>query len=130
MVAVSVVLVLLLYVLKTGVGAEQVEHHGQTVDYSDNPNDCIVCHDGIIAPDAGYCTVGCGFSSSHSILKDYPPRQKEDSYVPVESLQGKGIRLFDGKVGCVSCHDLKKTSEYHLVIDNDGSALCYSCHIN
>lgn len=128
LVAVSIVLILLLYFMKVGVHAEQVDHHGLTVDYSDDPNDCITCHDGSIAPPARYCTVNCGFSTAHSILKDYPPRQKEQSYAPVESLQEKGIRLFNGKVSCVSCHDLKISTKNHLIMDNNGSVLCFSCH--
>lgn len=129
LIAVSIVLALLLYLLTDGVYAEQVAHHGQIVDNSGDPKECIACHDGLIAPQAHYCTVECGFGTSHSILKDYPPREKESFYKPVESLQEKGIRLFDGKVICVSCHDLRITTKYHLIIDNSGSALCYSCHI-
>lgn len=125
----SMLLVLLLYFLKDGISAEQIDHHGQMVDYSSDPNDCIVCHDGVIAPESHSCTVECGFGGSHSILKEYPPLMKESSYASVESLQEKGIRLYNGRVVCVSCHDLRKTTKYHLVMDNSGSALCYACHI-
>ena len=54
---------------------------------------------------------------------------KESFYAPVGSLQGKGIRLFNGKLSCVSCHDLKNSTKYNLVMDNSSSALCFSCHI-
>jgi predicted CXXCH cytochrome family protein len=122
-------IIFLLNLLKDGISAEQVDHHGQMVDDSSDPKDCIVCHDGLIAPEAHFCTVECGFGTSHSILKEYPPRMKESSYAPVESLQKKGIRLYNGKVSCVSCHDIKKTTQYHLVMDNSDSTLCFACHI-
>lgn len=128
-VTVSFLLVFLLCLLNVGVSAEQVDHHGQMVDVGGDPRNCTVCHDGLVAQDARYCRVECGFGSSHSILKEYPPRMNESSYAPVESLQEKGIRLFNGKVSCESCHDLKKSTEYHLIMDNSGSVLCFSCHI-
>lgn len=128
LVTASVMLTFLLYLLKDGVSAEQISHHGQMVDDSGDPNDCIVCHDGIIASYARYCTSECSAVTSHSIFKDYPPRLKERYYAPVESLRVKGIRLFNGKVSCVSCHDLRQSAKYHLIMDNKGDALCLSCH--
>lgn len=125
----SIMLIFLLNLSINGVSAELVTHSGQIVENSGDPNDCIVCHDGVTAPDARYCTVDCGFATSHSILKEYPPRSKESSYASVAALQEKGIRLFNGKIACVSCHDLQKTTKYHLIMDNSGSALCFSCHI-
>lgn len=125
----SMILVFLLYFPKGGVSAEQVSHQGMMVDDDGNPNNCIVCHDGLIASEVHSCTVECGFGGSHSISREYPPRSKESGYASVESLREKGIRLYNGKVSCASCHDLKKTTEYHLVMDNSGSDLCFSCHI-
>lgn len=129
LIAATVLLAFLLNLPKDGVSAERVAHYGQMVENNGGPNDCIVCHDGLIAPDAHYCTVECGFGASHSIFKEYPPRSKEGSYAPVESLQEKGMRLFNGKVSCVSCHDLRKSTKYHLIMDNSRSALCFSCHL-
>lgn len=129
LITLTVMFAFLLYFLKGGVSAEQIAHNGWMVDDSGDPNDCIVCHDGTTAPLARYCTVDCSAVTSHSILKEYPPSLKESTYVPVELLQEKGIRLFNGKVGCVSCHDLRQTTGDHLVMDNAGSALCFSCHL-
>lgn len=124
----TVMLALPPYLLTDAVCAERIAHHGMTVENSESPYDCIACHDGLVAPEAHFCTVECGFGSSHSIFKEYPPRSKEDSYAPAESLQKKGIRLFKGKVSCASCHDLRNQSKDHLIMDNGGSALCFSCH--
>ena len=114
---------------KAGVFAEPVAHYGLTVDNDGGPYACIVCHDGVTAKPAPYCTVECGFATPHSNLKEYPTRSKESSYAPVESLIGKGIRLFNGTVSCGSCHDLNKATKYHLSVDNSSSSLCFSCHI-
>lgn len=124
-----IALILLLNLFMRRASADQVAHSGQIIENSGDPADCIICHDGVIAPEARYCTVDCGFATPHSILKEYPPRFKESSYASLESLQEKGIRLFNGKITCISCHDLKKTTKYHLIMENSGSALCYSCHV-
>ncbi len=125
----SVLIALLLIFLKAGISSEQVVHYGQIIDNDGGPNDCIVCHNGVTARQARFCTVDCGFATPHSIFKEYPPRSKENSYAPAESLQAKGIRLFNGMVSCVSCHDLKKSTKFYLIVDNGGSALCFSCHL-
>lgn len=39
-----------------------------------------------------------------------------------------GVRLFDGKVGCGSCHSLYSEHEDYLVQTNERSALCNQCH--
>ena len=128
-IVVSLLLTILLYLTSDGVSAGQIAHNGWMVNDSGDPSECIVCHDGSTASIAHYCTVDCSVVTPHSIMKDYPPVLKEDSYAPVKSLEEKGIRLFNGKLGCVSCHDLKKTKKSHLIMDNAGSALCFSCHL-
>ena len=129
LIAFFVMLVFLVYLNNDGVSAEKVYHGGEKVDVSGDPIYCVSCHDGSgAAPDARYCTSSCSAVTSHSILRGYPPVFKEDSYAPAESLQDKGIQLFDGKTACVSCHDLRNTNPKHLIYDNSGSALCFSCH--
>jgi hypothetical protein len=39
------------------------------------------------------------------------------------------IRLFDGKVGCGSCHSLYAQGGSHLVVTDKDSELCSQCHI-
>jgi len=109
--------------------AERIAHHGQLVENIGDPSSCISCHDGLTATNAHFCTVECDFKGSHSIMKDYPPRFKEDAYAPTESLTEKGIRLYNGKVSCVSCHDLNQPAKYHLIFSNNPSSLCSACHI-
>ena len=124
----AILVAILLNFQKVGVCAEKIAHFGVIVEDTGSPYDCIACHDGLIASQVHFCTVECGFGTSHSISKEYPPRLDENAYAPTESLQKKGIRLFNGKVSCVSCHDLNKSTKDLLIVDNGGSNLCYSCH--
>lgn len=113
---------------KIGISSEQISHHGQRVDNNGDPNGCIVCHDGLTAASVHYCTVECGFGSPHPISREYPPKSKESSYTPAESLHQKGIRLYNGKISCVSCHDLGKSTKNHLITDDSDRSFCFSCH--
>jgi len=108
---------------------EPVEHYGMMVDSDSSSENCISCHDGSVAHIVSFCRVTCDFSTSHSILKSYPPRGKAREYAGAAEVQAKGIRLVQGKVACLSCHDLRKPGPQHLVMSNVGSALCLTCHI-
>ena len=104
--------------------AQQFAHHGQVVATRGDIMDCIGCHDGESGSHAQTCTTDCNFKTSHSVLKDYPPRGQEASYAPVETLAEKGIQLFNGKVTCISCHNLNNLERSHLATNN----LCSDCH--
>ena len=39
------------------------------------------------------------------------------------------LRFFNGKVGCGSCHDPYSTIHKKLVMSDENSKLCFSCHI-
>lgn len=38
------------------------------------------------------------------------------------------IELSDGRIGCGTCHNRFSRHRYMLVMSNEGSALCFSCH--
>ena len=42
--------------------------------------------------------------------------------------QDNGIRLFDGSMGCGSCHSLYSQKKSNLVMENRRSQLCKQCH--
>ena len=109
--------------------AELVSHHSARVEANGPAQDCISCHDGSAAKHISFCTVRCDFSGSHSILKRYPPAGKAAHYAPAAAVQARGVKLQDGKVTCISCHDLRNPSRDHLVMDNTGSRLCLVCHL-
>jgi len=107
---------------------------------------CLSCHDGAIAdviPVASARMMGhqigrshAGFDSrinvslgSHPVGVRYPQHGRD--FVSKTSVEGRqGIRLPEGRVGCISCHDPHGTSghKYMLVKSNRRSALCLSCH--
>jgi predicted CXXCH cytochrome family protein len=66
-------------------------------------------------------------TSRHPIGAEQHPRGPGDNLVHPNSLDPR-IRLFDGRVGCGSCHSPYAREHALLVMSNDRSALCLSCH--
>lgn len=118
---------LLLYITPD---AQEVIHHDFLVD-ADDPYGCLSCHDGMVAPNIIPCTVNCLFNQfgSHTVFVRYPPPGKESYFAPAGQLEAMGIRLTNGEITCVSCHNLINQNKYHLVMENYRSRLCRACHI-
>ena len=99
---------------------------------------CLECHDGTLASNVGAHTgkrgLSIGKASSHPVGVRYPMvpgniiSGKRSSNLRGFSSVDKRIRLFDGKVGCGSCHNPYSKNEKFLVIDPKGGRLCRSCH--
>lgn len=93
--------------------------------------ECLSCHDGTIATDVDY-RLGEGiwmhFSGAHPIGVSYMgAMMNEKELAPLGSLDRR-LRLFDGKIGCATCHDMFSTVPGKLVMSS--VRLCTSCHIN
>ena len=104
---------------------------------------CLQCHDGTIAKDAtgsvnkdrfvharnpGRFTTGHG-RTDHPVGVEYPKIAK--GYRPLTTvLSSRKVKLPDGKVECISCHDPHNESggKHMLVTSNARSALCLKCH--
>lgn len=90
--------------------------------------ECLSCHDGTISKfpqvEVRQGVWQHGIGMSHPIGVDYP-RSEEFTYA--EALP-KQIQLFDGKLGCLSCHDIYSKEANMLVMDNRKSKLCLTCH--
>jgi len=107
---------------------------GQTIDNSSIQ--CMTCHDGSVSGDAGGTTVNMGIwrhqgpRHSHPIGVDYMEawNRKKREFTPISMLPAE-IVLPDGKVECVSCHNLYSHNEHLLALNNFGSKLCLSCHV-
>jgi hypothetical protein len=65
----------------------------------------------------------------HPIGMDYQHILSKNSMY-FNSLMGmeKSIRMFDGKIGCGSCHSLYSNIPGNLVLDNEDSEMCHTCH--
>ncbi len=94
---------------------------------------CLSCHDGVSASNAVNGTRGGGsffaLHKNHPIGVDYPPRHEPgtSAYRHPTSLP-ETVRIPDGKVSCVSCHDLYAHRKNLLTVTTDNSALCFTCH--
>lgn len=126
------------------LGTVSIAHSKSGVYDSDSPLaqildpitlECLSCHDGVIASDASYKIIGGEAVTyerdglSHPIGMDYRSAALHDRELrPLEALSPY-IALYDGKVGCASCHNPYSSQHRMLTMNNSGSALCLECHV-
>jgi doubled CXXCH motif protein len=114
----------------TPLHAGRVGHHGLTVDGEGGYVDCLSCHDGVLAKNVSPCLAAvCFFKGTHPVARPYPPAEKSEEFVPKAEAEKAGVRFVDGRVDCISCHDLANGERYHLRIETRNSRLCQSCHL-
>src|SRR6266540_3005212 len=94
-------------------------HHDMPIDSAEDSAFCLDCHDGLKAELAGYCTVDQRFNSPHVLFIPYPPPGREVEFRPLKFLQTAGIRLMNGRITCISCHNLANPKKPHLVVENN-----------
>jgi predicted CXXCH cytochrome family protein len=113
--------------------------HFEVLDQSTNLDPlslaCLDCHDDSASPKTTlgsgvwrHTTSGIGLT--HPIGVDYSVATiAKTSYVPEEKLD-KRLRLFNGKIGCCTCHDPYASQGNTLVIGAHGNfqGLCLACH--
>lgn len=96
-------------------------------------NNCLTCHDGLISTD----TAMSELRRPGDALEEHPVgvpyrNSRSATEVPVvlnpASHLDPGIRLFDGQVGCGSCHSPYSTQPKLLVMSNLHGRLCLGCH--
>jgi hypothetical protein len=94
-------------------------------------SDCLSCHNGTSGPHVRYCLLeqkgtGCG---GHIVSVSYAEMAaKDENLLPLSKLPPQ-LSLLDGKITCVTCHGTEAHNGIRLIIDNQGSALCRSCHL-
>jgi len=95
---------------------------------------CMGCHDGSLAFDAGGHRSGTLFArgreQEHPVGLVYPRGEGgrgRGRLVAAETLDPR-IRLFNGTIGCGSCHSLYSPERAYLSMSNQGSGLCLECH--
>jgi predicted CXXCH cytochrome family protein len=105
---------------------------------------CLSCHDGSVAIDTfgaeplrtesmlgsrGRIGTHGDLGTDHPVGIRYPDHDR--SYHPRAEVESDGsVRLPEGRVECVSCHDVHSAgvTDKLLVKSNDRSALCLTCH--
>jgi len=92
---------------------------------------CISCHGGSVGMAAGD-QIGEGVWShmreSHPIGVSYREARKKRGGLYPLSRVSKEIRFYDGRIGCGTCHDTYSRNLMKLVMTNERSKLCLSCH--
>jgi hypothetical protein len=87
---------------------------------------CLKCHDGVTGSLITVCLGNqCLYLKNHSLMHVYPPVVKTDEYASRAEIEQAGCILEDGRVTCLSCHDLTRPAP-HLI--RDGDQLCLICH--
>lgn len=119
-------------VLAAGIGlcGEEIAHHGFQVKSEGSYQECLSCHDGVAAKEMAPCmTEICTLKSEHPVDRPYPPPTKMREYAPAAVAEMAGVKLINGRIDCISCHDLLNTNRYHLRIEDIKSRLCLTCHL-
>ena len=97
-----------------------------TLGLNDGSRSCMSCHDGTVAQDAT--------RNNHPVAVPYRSapmvggvKSREMSFRAPSNLNYR-IRIFNGQVGCESCHSPYASNAKLLVMSNESSKLCMSCH--
>ena len=96
--------------------------------------ECIECHDSYMKSRAD--TLGAGTwnhsskSTGHPIGINYKKiRAKNSHKFRPEVVLSREIRLFNGNIGCGTCHNIYSQEKKMLATSNMKSRLCLGCHI-
>lgn len=94
-------------------------------------SECLTCHDGSMGKAVpcrlkqGVCNRGSG---AHPVGMVYRESRMRDRKLVPASLLDMRLVLFDGRVGCGTCHNLYSRLPRKLAKSNEDSGLCLSCH--
>lgn len=91
---------------------------------------CLDCHDGSVGSHVSSQTkIVASIGASHPIGMDYLKSFNKSQNLRAPRYLNTGIKLFEGKVGCPSCHNPFNLEKFKLSIINEGSGLCFECHM-
>lgn len=101
---------------------------------------CLSCHDGGMASTADVRVVASGggvqntrrtnWRTEHPVGVRYGAKRRDPGTHDLRLARTlpPEVRLFDGRVGCGSCHSVYSGIEQMLSVSNRGSGLCLTCH--
>jgi predicted CXXCH cytochrome family protein len=96
---------------------------------------CLSCHDDIGASLGEISIRYAPRSRRGSSMQEtnHPIGMTYNRYASVRGFKSgaaanKDMKFFEGKVGCLTCHDPINPAKNHLVMSDRQSALCLTCH--
>jgi len=108
-------------------GTYLITDHSNSIDRMSL--ECIECHTAYTdASGIGTWTHSSGNSHPVGVSYEDASSKKTHKFRPV-SMLSRDIRLFDGKIGCGTCHNIYSKEKFMLTMNNFKSRLCLECHI-
>lgn len=96
---------------------------------------CLSCHDGVNAGESVNGPGGRGHAPLIGQGGEHPVgviyrggRADRGRRLRAASRLPRTVRLPNGRLSCVSCHDLYARDRHRLTVPIEGSALCFTCH--
>jgi predicted CXXCH cytochrome family protein len=99
--------------------------------FDEETQTCLSCHDGLVSSDVAMTQAAAGrvdLIPDHPIGASMSLGNLNDFHLRAPENLDARIRLFDGRVGCNSCHSPYSSHPKLLVMSNHKSQLCLSCH--
>lgn len=102
--------------------------------------ECLSCHDGSVgkaAPvkaglwqhsDPLFGPTPQPYTGVHPVGIDYEESRMDHDDLKPSMMIPKMIKLVNGKVSCISCHDPYSTRKGKLITDNRNGQICLGCH--
>jgi len=101
------------------------------INASSDLRSCGKCHDGEVAHDISVKELGTDLRNDHPISirylgidQDVRGFRSPDSGLGFDN----GIKLYDGKIECATCHDIHDP-EANMLLRTDSEQLCTTCHL-
>jgi predicted CXXCH cytochrome family protein len=92
---------------------------------------CGKCHNGIEAHSIEIKHLGTDLQNDHPFSMEYAGlNPKDKDFRPVDSKYGfdNGVKIYDNKVECASCHNVHNP-DVNLLLRTGAERLCETCHI-
>lgn len=121
--------------IKTGDSFAQSNTIQLFASVDDESNNCLSCHDEVSAVIPAMNETSAQKSNRFKSMSDHPIGMNFSH--KANTIRGgfispmknsNSIRLFEGRVGCGSCHSLYSKNEFYLSVNNSNGELCRSCH--
>ena len=101
------------------------------INASDDIESCGKCHNGQVAHDIAIKVIGTDLVNDHPVSMRYAGLGWDDpDFRPPDTPDGfaNGVKLYNGNVECMSCHNVHDPSREVLLRAN-AEVLCLTCHV-